>query len=43
MGNSMDGADKLHLVPCLGVDEHLLHLNLGLEHHPQVDILRKVI
>ena len=42
MGDGMDGADELHLVARLGVDEDLLHLYLRLEQHPQVNVLKKI-
>jgi hypothetical protein len=35
------GADQLHLIPGLGVDEHLLHLYLRLEQHAQIYVLKK--
>ncbi len=36
------GADQLHLIAGLGVDEHLLHLYLGLEQHAQIYVLKKI-
>jgi hypothetical protein len=41
MWDGMDGTDELHLVARLGVDEHLLHLYLGLVQHPQINILQE--
>ncbi len=37
------GADQLHLIARLGVDEHLLHLYLWLEQHPQIYVLKKLV
>ncbi len=38
--DGVDGADQLHLIARLGVDEHLLHLYLRLVQHAQIYVLK---